>query len=128
MNRPKSIIPQSLPEFNDVTLPAFHSTLTHKLSGGELEATLGKYAVKKLGKKTKQKEGITQEEFYIVKILWLIKMAKVQCQTQKYNLNNLRITIEKVTDYTLLCHKITLRSSFLDYITYLCVLVGLMMQ
>lgn len=72
------------------------STMTSSFSVQELEATLGKYACKKLGKKVKSKEGFLQEDFIIVKIKWLVKMAKFQHQMSKYNLNNFRIIIEKI--------------------------------
>jgi len=72
------------------------TTITNSLSAQELEMTLGKYASKKLGRKVRNKEGFIQEEFYLIKIKWLVKMARIQHQTHKYNLNNFRLTIEKV--------------------------------
>ena len=73
------------------------TTITNSLSARELEATLGKYACKKLGKKVRNKHGFVQEDFYLIKMKWLVKMAKLQDQTHKYNLNNFRLTIEKVS-------------------------------
>jgi hypothetical protein len=76
--------------------PAFTATFSDNAQGKGLDNTLGIYALTKLGNRSYDIEGFTQEEFFLIKLRWLIRMTKGEVETNKRNMNNLRITIEKV--------------------------------
>ena len=94
MNLPKAKEPSDISSTGN--FPAFSSAFSNNSYGKGLENTLGVYALSKLGNRSYDIEGFTQEEFFIIKLRWLIRMAKGEIETSKRNLNNLRITIEKV--------------------------------
>lgn len=79
-----------------VNFPAFSSAFSDNSYGKGLENTLGVYVLSKLGNRSYGTDGFTQEEFFLIKLRWLIRMARGEVESNKRNLNNLRITIEKV--------------------------------
>lgn len=56
---------------------------------------MGYYASRKLAKKA-NKNALTNEDVYILKLKCLLKLAKTQEQALKTNMNQYRILLEKV--------------------------------
>lgn len=74
----------------------FSFTVVGGITDGDIGGAIGRYAGKKLRKKLKRRDLLTQEELYRVKLQSMVKLGKLQKAQLKHNLNKFRALLEKV--------------------------------